>query len=229
LRIAIPQFPGSNCDQDAYHSLRDDLALDAEYVWHEERSLDGFDGVFIPGGFTYGDYLRVGAMASRAPIMDGVREMAEAGKPVLGVCNGFQILCEAGLLPGALMPNREQKFICRYVHLKSVNRDSIWTRGVDRILHVPVAHGAGRYVCDDATLEELETGERIAFRYVSSSGEATPEANRNGSVAAIAGILNKTGNVLGMMPHPERATRAILGSTDGIPILRGFSLVRANL
>jgi phosphoribosylformylglycinamidine synthase subunit PurQ / glutaminase len=229
MKTAVLRFPGSNCDQDALHSLKDDLGLPAEYVWHEERSLSAFEAVFVPGGFSYGDYLRCGAMAARSPVMDEVRRFAEEGRPVIGVCNGFQILCEAGLLPGALMPNQSQKFVCQDVHLEAVNRSSFWTRGVDRIVRVPIAHGEGRYVCDEATLESLYEQDQIAFRYVGPRGEPGTQYNCNGSVDNIAGVLNRRGNVLGMMPHPERATRKLLGSDDGLFILKALTSVASTL
>jgi len=228
MNIAVIRFPGANCDQDAYFALRDDLDLSAEYVWYENTSLNGFDAVFLPGGFSYGDYLRCGAMASRAPIMAEVRRFADGGKPVIGACNGFQVLCEAGLLPGALLLNAGQKFICRDVYLKAENRTSMWTRGVDRILRIPIAHGEGRYVADEETEQRLRENGQIAFRYVDSAGEQTEAANVNGSAYAIAGVLNIAGNVLGLMPHPERATKALLGSTDGLEILNALNLVSSN-
>jgi phosphoribosylformylglycinamidine synthase len=217
VKVAVIRFPGSNCDQDALWSLRQDIGVAADYVWHEETSLAGFDAAFVPGGFSYGDYLRCGAVASRAPIMEEVARFAKQGRPVIGVCNGFQVLCEAGMLPGALLLNEGQKFVCDWVYLRAANRSSIWTAGADRDLKMPVAHGEGRYICDDETLKQLEQEDRIAFRYA--------ESNPNGSMDSIAGILNEQGNVLGMMPHPERATRALLGSTDGCAILRAFALV----
>ncbi len=225
MRVAVLQFPGSNCDQDALFSLREDIGVGADYVWHDSTSLAGFDAVFVPGGFSYGDYLRCGAIASRAPIMAEVRRFADQGRPVIGVCNGFQALCEAGLLPGALLLNGAQKFLCQDVYLRAENRTSPWTRGVDRILRIPIAHGEGRYIAEAATIQELEDTGRIAFRYVSPDGQLDPEFNPNGSMNAIAGIINKQGNVLGMMPHPERATRALLGSADGNMILCGLALV----
>jgi phosphoribosylformylglycinamidine synthase len=229
VKVAVLKFPGSNCDQDAYHAVKDDLKLGAEYVWHEDTSLEGFDAVFVPGGFSYGDYLRCGAMAARAPIMAEVRRFAQEGRPVIGACNGFQVLCEAGLLPGALLLNERQKFLCHDVYLKAENRDSIWTRAVDKIVRIPIAHGEGRYVVDDETLRRLEGEGRVAFRYVSPDGQRHDDYNANGSVGAIAGVLNEKGNVLGLMPHPERATRDSLGSSDGLLILAALSFVEANL
>lgn len=225
LKVAVIQFPGSNCDQDALYSLREDIGVGAEYVWHHESSLSGFDAVFVPGGFTFGDYLRCGAIASRSPIMDAVVQFAESGGPVIGVCNGFQILCEAGLLPGALLPNQGQKFLCQSVFLKRENSTSMWTRGVERILEIPIAHGEGRYVCDAETLQKLNGEGLVAFRYAGPNGEKDEEFNPNGSTDRIAGIVNSKGNVLGLMPHPERATREILGMRDGREILKALSLV----
>lgn len=230
MRVAVLRFPGSNCDQDALWSLRDDIGVQADYVWHEDRSLTGFDAVFLPGGFSYGDYLRCGAVASRSPIMEETVRFAEAGGPVIGVCNGFQVLCESGILPGALLLNDSQKFVCDYVHLKPVNTDSMWTRGAEgKILRIPVAHGEGRYVCDQEMWKTLQDENRIAFQYCTPTGEVTPEANPNGAAWNIAGILNRRGNVLGMMPHPERATRDLLGSVDGKLILQALSVVKAGV
>lgn len=229
MRIAVIRFPGSNCDQDAFHALRDELGLAPEYVWHEQSSLAGFDGALLPGGFSYGDYLRCGAMASRSPVVEEVRRMAAEGRPVAGICNGFQVLCEAGILPGALMKNEGQKFICRDVYLSPANRTSIWTREAAGVLRIPIAHGEGRYVCEPDTLELLRERDLIAFRYCSPEGELDPEYNFNGSVEAIAGVLNRKGNVIGMMPHPERATREELGGADGKVILNAFAKVLAAL
>lgn len=228
MKVAVIQFPGSNCDQDALHALRDDLGVATELVWYETTSLAGFDAVFLPGGFSYGDYLRCGAMAAQAPVMDEVRRFADQGRPVIGACNGFQVLCESRLLPGALLLNEHQKFICQNVFLRAENRTSLWTAAVDRVISIPIAHGEGRYVCDAETLKQLEDEQLIAFRYVNSAGDATSEANVNGSTAAIAGVLNPGGNVLGLMPHPERATNPILGGTDGRLILAGLMQVLAN-
>jgi phosphoribosylformylglycinamidine synthase len=228
LRVAVLQFPGSNCDQDALWSLRDDLGYQAEYVWHESDNLSGFDAAFVPGGFTYGDYLRCGAIASQSPILGALKDFAKNGNPVIGVCNGFQILCEARLLPGALLLNGQQKFVCKTINLKAANRTSPWTRGAEGILRVPVAHGEGRYVCDAETLKQLQDRDLVAFLYVDEKGDPTAEANPNGSTANIAGVLNLDGNVLGMMPHPERATRNLLGSSDGLVILRALELVHSG-
>ena len=228
MKVAVLQFPGSNCDQDALYALREDIGISAEYVWHHENSLAGYDAVFVPGGFTYGDYLRCGAIASRSPIMEVVVKFANDGGPVLGICNGFQILCEAGLLPGALLPNEGQKFLCQPVYLKRENKTSMWTRGVERILEIPIAHGEGRYVCDEETLKNLNGENSVAFRYVGPNGELGEEFNPNGSTDAIAGVLNTKGNVMGMMPHPERATREILGLRDGREILKAFTLVTSS-
>lgn len=225
MKVAVLRFPGSNCDQDALYALREDVGVGAEYVWHQDHDLSGFDAAFVPGGFSYGDYLRCGAIASRAPIMDEVARFAREGRPVIGVCNGFQVLCEAGLLPGALLLNESQKFVCKNVYLRAENRKSIWTAGVDQLINVPVAHGEGRFICDDETVRKLEGEGRIAFRYVNPNGEIDAVFNPNGSKDSIAGVLNEGGNVLGLMPHPERATKKLLGSTDGLLILKALSLV----
>jgi phosphoribosylformylglycinamidine synthase I len=227
MKVAVLQFPGSNCDQDALKALREDVGVKAEYVWHDESSLSGFDAVFVPGGFTYGDYLRCGAIASRSAILQETKRFAEEGRPVVGICNGFQILAESGLLPGALTRNINQKFICDDVFLRAETRRSIWTSDVDKVIRIPIAHGEGRYIIDEDGLKSIEDNEQIAFRYVSSKGELNDGANVNGSVSNIAGVLNKQGNVLGMMPHPERATKELLGGTDGLSILRAFALVKA--
>ena len=226
MKVAVLQFPGSNCDQDALKSLRYDIGVDAEYVWHDEPSLAGFDAVFVPGGFTYGDYLRCGAIASQSPIVKETIKFANEGRPVIGVCNGFQILAEAGLLPGALTRNINQKFICKDVFLRAETKRSIWTADVDRIIRIPIAHGEGRYIIDADGLKALEDNEQIAFRYVNPKGELENSANPNGSVSSIAGVINTAGNVLGMMPHPERATKELLGGIDGFTILRAFSLLK---
>lgn len=225
MKVAVIRFPGSNCDQDAFHTLNDTLGIKADYVWHEDTSLAGFDAVFVPGGFSYGDYLRCGAIAARAPIMSEVKRLAENGNPVIGVCNGFQVLCEAGILPGALLLNEKQKFLCVDVHLRAETRRSVWTSAVDRVLRVPIAHGEGRYVCSTDTKKMLEDTSSIAFRYCEPDGTLSDASNPNGSMDSIAGVLNLKGNVLGMMPHPERASSDKLGSSDGAVILKTLSLV----
>ncbi|MBV6458413.1 MAG: Phosphoribosylformylglycinamidine synthase subunit PurQ [Fimbriimonadaceae bacterium] len=226
MRVAVIRFPGSNCDQDALYALRDDLGLQADYVWHEDHDLSRFDAVFLPGGFTYGDYLRCGAIASRAPIMDEVRRLAARGNPVIGVCNGFQVLCESEILPGALMQNASRKFVCKTVTLRAENRTSVWTDRVDRLIQIPIAHGEGRFIAEEPVLRRLEDEQRVAFRYVDAEGQPTDGANPNGSMHNIAGILNEAGNVLGIMPHPERATREALGKSDGRLILNALRVVR---
>jgi phosphoribosylformylglycinamidine synthase len=223
----VIRFPGSNCDQDALFALRDEVGVSADYVWHEETSLAGFEAAVLPGGFAYGDYLRCGAIAARAPIMAEVARLAREGRPVLGICNGFQILCEAGLLPGALMRNEPERFACKTVMLRAETRDSPWTRGVDGLLRVPIAHGEGRYALDEAGLDALEAADRIAFRYVDPTGNPSMESNPNGSARNVAGVLSEGRNVLGMMPHPERASSPALGSADGLTILRGLLAVAA--
>ena len=216
-KFGIVRFPGSNCDQDAYHVVRDVFGKEAEYLWHGDSDLKNSDVVILPGGFSYGDYLRTGAVARFAPIMEAVQAHAEKGGIVIGICNGFQILCEAQMLPGALVRNAECKFICKFTDLRVENNDTPFTSeyASDDILKIPVAHGEGCYVCEAETLESLEKGGQILFKYCSPSGELTPESNINGSQSHIAGIANAKFNVLGMMPHPERACEKILGSADG--------------
>lgn len=208
MKFAVIVFPGSNCDLDMYHAVKDVLGEEADYVFHTETSLDGYDGVLLPGGFSYGDYLRCGAIAQFSPIMSEVKRFAEEGRPVLGVCNGFQVLVEAGLLPGVLMRNRDLKFMCKTVELKVETNETMFTNDYElgETIQVPIAHGEGNYYCDEATLETLRNNGQIAFTYTD---------NPNGSVANIAGITNAQGNVLGMMPHPERAVEVLLGGEDG--------------
>ena len=216
MNFAVLQFPGSNCDQDVVHVLRDVLGHSARLVWHKEDSLGESDAVIIPGGFSYGDYLRTGAIARFSPVMEAVQVFAANGGLVLGVCNGFQILCEAGLLPGALIRNRSLQFRCEHIFLKTVTTDSPFTNQIqDKLLRVPIAHGEGCYFADDETLARLNANNQILWRYVDAQGEATETANPNGSLDNIAGICNEARNVAGLMPHPERASEAILGSTDG--------------
>ncbi|MDQ0208455.1 phosphoribosylformylglycinamidine synthase subunit PurQ [Alkalicoccobacillus murimartini] len=215
MKFAVIVFPGSNCDADMYHAIRDQLGEEVDYVWHNDTSLEGYDGILLPGGFSHGDYLRSGAIARFAPIMNSVIEAAQAGVPVLGVCNGFQVLLEAGLLPGAMKRNEGLKFICRPVQLTVTNADTIFTSGYTEgsEINVPVAHGEGNYECDEETYQKLEANNQIVFRYSS---------NVNGSRNQIAGIVNEAGNVLGMMPHPERAVEELLGSADGLLLFQSI-------
>jgi phosphoribosylformylglycinamidine synthase subunit PurQ / glutaminase len=217
MKIAVVQFPGSNCDQDCLRALRDGVRVEAEYLWHKEESVSGFDAVVLPGGFSYGDYLRCGAIARFSPIMKAVVSAVGDGMPVIGVCNGFQILCEAGLLPGALIRNQSLRFVCRPVWLRTETSETPFTAKLEknRLSRMPVAHGEGSYFADARTLDALESQNRVVFRYVNASGEATPESNPNGSLRNIAGICNEERNVLGMMPHPDRAWDRRLGSEDG--------------
>jgi len=227
MKVAVITFPGSNCDYDLYKAVQQ-VGGDASFVWHRERGLDGFDAVMLPGGFSYGDYLRPGAIARMSPIMEDVVDYAEAGGPVFGICNGFQILCEAGLLPGALVRNTALRFEGRDVFLKVERTDTMFTSRYEtgRVLRVPIAHGDGNYEADDDTIRELEESHRVVFRYVDARGERSPRANPNGSRNDIAGILNERGNVLGMMPHPERAMEPLLGSSDGVEV---FTSLLASL
>ena len=217
MNFAVLQFPASNCDQDALHVLRNVLGHSARFVWHKEHSLGDAEAVVVPGGFSYGDYLRTGAIARFSPVMQAVREFAGQGGLVLGICNGFQILCEAGLLPGALIRNRSLQFRCEHVFLKTLTTDSPFTNRIPpaKLLRLPIAHGEGCYFADEPTLAGLEANRQVLWRYVNEQGETVPGANPNGSLAHIAGICNAARNVAGLMPHPERASEAILGSADG--------------
>lgn len=216
MRVGVVVFPGSNCDADCYRAV-ESFGVDVRYVWYQDRDLGGHDLVILPGGFSYGDYLRAGAIARFSPIMDEVVEFAEAGGLVLGICNGFQILLECGLLPGAMLTNAVPRFRCERVHLRVENALTPFTRlcRPGQVLSMPIAHATGNYYADDATLDHLERSGRVVFRYVNREGVAAPEANPNGSCRSIAGITSERGNVLGMMPHPERACEAVLGGTDG--------------
>jgi phosphoribosylformylglycinamidine synthase I len=217
MNFAVLQFPASNCDQDAVHALRNCFGHSASLVWHKESSLGNADAVVIPGGFSYGDYLRTGAIARFSPIMQAVQSFAAQGGPVLGICNGFQILCEAGLLPGALIRNRSLQFRCEHVFIKTLNRKTIFTNRIPegKLLRVPIAHGEGCYFADSETAEKLRQANRILFQYVNEKGDPTEISNPNGSVMNIAGICNEAGNVAGLMPHPERACDLLVGSDDG--------------
>lgn len=215
MKFAVIVFPGSNCDMDMYHAIRDELGEEVEYVWHTETSLEDFDAVLLPGGFSYGDYLRSGAIARFSPIMEAVKRAATEGIPVLGVCNGFQVLLEAGLLPGVMRRNTDLKFICRPQKLRVVNNNTPFTRCYtdNEQITIPIAHGEGNYYCDEETSEQLISQNRILFSY---------DGNPNGSHKDIAGIMSEEGNVLGMMPHPERAVSSLLGSADGIKLFKSI-------
>ena len=224
MKFGIVTFPGSNCDYDAYHAVVDQIGEEAVYLWHKSHDLENSDVIILPGGFSYGDYLRAGAIARFSPIMREVAAHAERGGPVLAVCNGFQVACEAGLLPGALGRNEGLSFLSQPVYLRVENNETLFTSRYERgdILQIPIAHGEGRYTVDDETLARLEGEGRIVFRYVERDGEPSVSANPNGSVSAIAGVVNEAGNVLGMMPHPERAMESLLGSTDGLPLFESI-------
>src|SRR5688572_3769027 len=220
MNFGVVTFPGSNCDYDAYKAVVESFGEEAVYIWHKDHDLQGADAIILPGGFSYGDYLRAGAIARFSPIMREVAAHAKNGGPVIAICNGFQIACEAGLLPGALLRNESLLFVSDAVHLRVDNAGTMFTSEYTsgQVLRIPVAHGDGRYTADEATLDALESSGQVVFRYVTRDGEVTSSANPNGSMRSIAGIVNREGNVLGMMPHPERALDPLLGSADG----RGF-------
>jgi phosphoribosylformylglycinamidine synthase len=224
MRFGIVTFPGSNCDYDAFRAVVDTLGEDAVYIWHKDHDLQSSDVIILPGGFSYGDYLRPGAIARFSPVMAEVVEHARGGGPVIAICNGFQIACEAGLLPGALLRNASLQFVSAPVLLRVENTDTMFTSEYDRgqIIRVPIAHGDGRYTADEATLDDLEASQRVVFRYVDANGDPVDSANPNGSARSIAGIVSAEGNVLGMMPHPERALDDLLGSHDGIALFQSI-------
>ena len=230
MKFGVVVFPGSNCDHDAYYALGQVLHQPVEFLWHESEKVSGFDAIILPGGFSYGDYLRTGAIARFSPVMRAIEKFARSGGLVLGICNGFQILCEAGLLPGALRRNAGLRFICRQVHIRVETVDTAFTSAATpgQVLQIPVAHAEGNYFCDEATLADLNRHRQIVFRYTTADGREEAAANPNGSLANIAGICNRERNVLGLMPHPERAVEAALGSTDGLVIFRSLieSLMR---
>jgi phosphoribosylformylglycinamidine synthase len=221
MKFGIVVFPGSNCDHDAYHATRHVLGQDAEFIWHKDTDLNRADVLILPGGFSYGDYLRTGAIARFSPIMPAVQAFAAKGGPVLGICNGFQILLEAGLIPGAMLRNRTVKFVCDHVHIRVEQTDTPFTGGARRgqVLRIPIAHGEGNYFATPDVLAKLEANRQVIFRYTTAQGDVTDEANPNGSIAGIAGLCNEARNVVGMMPHPERASESALGSADGRVIL----------
>ncbi|MDD2620365.1 MAG: phosphoribosylformylglycinamidine synthase subunit PurQ [Syntrophomonadaceae bacterium] len=217
MKFGVVVFPGSNCDADCYHVIKDVMQEEVNYIWHQEANLKDYDALILPGGFSYGDYLRTGAIAKFSPVMSSVISFAEHGGLVIGICNGFQILLEAGLLPGAMLRNQSLQFICKPVYLKVKNSDSPFTKQIPegQLLKIPIAHGEGNYFCDEKTLEELQSEKRVLFTYCGPNGEENEEYNPNGSIANIAGIINRQRNVLGMMPHPERCSESILGGKDG--------------
>jgi phosphoribosylformylglycinamidine synthase len=229
MRFAVVVFPGTWSDHDCQYVLRDLLGQPADLVWHRESDLSGYDCIVLPGGFSYGDHLRTGAIARFSPVMEAVMRQAEAGTPVIGICNGFQILCEAGLLPGVLLRNDSMQFRCEDVYLRVENTTSAFTSlcSAGDVLRVPISHGEGRYYADEVTLDDLEASGRVAFRYCTSEGAITAESNPNGSLRNIAGIVNERGNVLGMMPHPERISEGLMGGTDGLVLWRGMIEARA--
>ena len=217
MKFGVVRFPGSNCDQDAYYVLRDVFGKQVDYIWHQERDVKGYDCIVLPGGFSYGDYLRTGAIARFSPVMEAVIAHAQKGKFLIGVCNGFQVLCESHLLPGALVRNTGLKFVCRHVYLRVENASTPWTNSakVGQVLRIPVAHGEGRYVAEPETLQKLNETGRILFRYCDDKGNISEAGNPNGSMEGIAGIANESFNVLGMMPHTESASEKMLQSADG--------------
>ena len=225
MKFGVVVFPGSNCDHDAYHVVSKHVGQPVDFIWHKETDLSSFDAVIVPGGFSYGDYLRAGALARFSPVMESLRNFAAEGKFVFGICNGFQILCESGLLPGVLRRNAGLHFVCRHVNLKVENQNTPFTTEVvsDKVLSIPIAHAEGNYTCDDETYNMLEENGQIVFRYCNENGEVVNEANPNGSRSNIAGICNQDRNVLGMMPHPERACEELLGSNDGRDIFRSLT------
>ena len=223
-KFGVVVFPGSNCDHDTYYVLRKIIDVDVVFLWHKQSTLDDCDVIILPGGFSYGDYLRTGAIARFSPIMNEIINFANKGGFVFGICNGFQILLEAGLLPGVMVRNESLNFVCKDVYLKIENNDTVFTKGINgkASLKIPVAHGEGNYFADKNTLNELEANRQIVFKYCSNDGSITKTANPNGSVLNIAGIINKRGNVLGMMPHPERSSDSVLGKTDGNLIFKAL-------
>jgi len=223
-KFGVVVFPGSNCDHDTYYVLKQIFDLDVIFLWHKQSSLENCDVIVLPGGFSYGDYLRTGSIARFSPIMNEVISFANKGGFVLGICNGFQILLEAGLLPGVMIRNESLNFVCKDIYLKIENKETVFTKGINgkSALKVPIAHGEGNYFTDENTLKELEDNNQIVFKYCEQDGSITSSANPNGSIRNIAGIINKAGNVLGMMPHPERSSDSVLGKTDGSLIFKSL-------
>jgi phosphoribosylformylglycinamidine synthase I len=231
MKFGVVVFPGSNCDHDTYHVISKVIGQPVEFIWHRQTTVGDCDAILLPGGFSYGDYLRTGAIARFSPVMGAIKEFAAQGGKVMGICNGFQILCEAGLLPGALMRNANLKFVCEHINMRIESTDTPFTALCQKgqVLSVPIAHGDGNYFCDAATLEELKRENRIVFRYSDAKGALTADANPNGSLENIAGIINRERNVIGMMPHPERASEELLGSNDGRIIFSSLAATLAEL
>jgi phosphoribosylformylglycinamidine synthase I len=217
MKFGVVVFPGSNCDQDCYYAIQAVVEKSVEFIWHQNTSLKSFDAIVLPGGFAYGDYLRTGALARFSPVMNAVRDFAEQGGLVIGICNGFQILTESGLLPGALLRNVGMKYVCKFLHIRTETSNTPFTNLLSKgqVLYIPIGHGEGNYFADADTLRALEENDQVVFRYSTTGGSITPEANPNGSLHNIAGIVNEKRNVLGMMPHPDRSSETILGSADG--------------
>jgi phosphoribosylformylglycinamidine synthase subunit PurQ / glutaminase len=230
MKFGVLVFPGSNCDHDAFHALEAIAEQQVVFLWHQSENLENCDAIIVPGGFAYGDYLRTGAIARFSPVMQSVRKFADGGGLVMGICNGFQILCESGLLPGALMRNAGLRYICKQVHLRTETTDSPFTQALQpgQVLKIPIGHMEGNYFCDASTLAELDRAGRVAFRYATPAGEVTSDANPNGSLSGIAGVLSEGKNVLGMMPHPDRSSEEVLGSSDGLLLFRSLAATMAR-
>jgi phosphoribosylformylglycinamidine synthase subunit PurQ / glutaminase len=230
MKFGVLVFPGSNCDHDAFHALEAVAGQQVVFLWHQSENLENCDAIIVPGGFAYGDYLRTGAIARFSPVMQSVRKFADGGGLVMGICNGFQILCESGLLPGALMRNAGLRYICKQVHLRTETTDSPFTQALQpgQVLKIPIGHMEGNYFCDASTLAELDRAGRVAFRYATPAGEVTSDANPNGSLSGIAGVLSEGKNVLGMMPHPDRSSEEVLGSSDGLLLFRSLAATMAR-
>jgi phosphoribosylformylglycinamidine synthase len=224
MKFGVVVFPGSNCDHDAWYALGNVLHQPVDFLWHQSEEVNGFDAIVLPGGFSYGDYLRTGAIARFSPVMRAVEQFARSGGLVLGICNGFQILCEAGLLPGALQRNAGMRFVCKQVHIRVESTDTPFTASArqGQVLEIPIAHGDGNYFCGETTLAELERNRQIVFRYTTADGREDSAANPNGSLSNIAGVCNRERNVVGLMPHPERAVEQPLGSADGLVIFQSL-------
>jgi phosphoribosylformylglycinamidine synthase subunit PurQ / glutaminase len=230
MKFGVLVFPGSNCDHDTYHAVREIAEQPVTFLWHESEDLENCDAIVVPGGFAYGDYLRTGAIARFSPVMQSVKKFAAGGGLVLGICNGFQILCESGMLPGALLRNTGLRYICKQVHVRIETTNSPFTQALrpGQVLKIPIGHMEGNYFCEAATLAKLERDGRVAFRYCTAAGEVTRAANPNGSISGIAGIFSEEHNVLGMMPHPDRSSESILGSSDGLLLFRSLAAAMAR-